>query len=243
MALKNDTPYKVNSARIEYCDCDKDENNFIASGGTWTADTYRGGCLVTEIHSTLIINGREKQCKGYFSSGTGISEFYIMWIDDACCLRSSQQSNTECPNPTLDFYPRVKIKNDTPFQSYNVIVEYGGCKDDKSSFIASGGTWTAETYRGSCGVNKIYARIINEYGDKSKSCTKYSAFSTSYSEFYIIFINERCCVRSWKETKECPGDEKQDLCAYDDASGSGFRICKCTSCATADHGSSRILLS
>ena len=30
-------------------------------------------------HSTLIIDGREEQCSQYFSSGTGISEFYIMW--------------------------------------------------------------------------------------------------------------------------------------------------------------------
>ena len=84
-----------------YGACAKDENNFIASGGTWTAD-YRGGCLVTEIHSTLIINGREKQCKGYFSSGTGISEFFLMWINDVCCLRSSEQSNTECTKQVKD---------------------------------------------------------------------------------------------------------------------------------------------
>ena len=99
VAIKNDTPYEVISARIEYCACTNDENNFITSGGTWTA-TYRGGCLVTEIWSTLIIDGREEQCTTYapqYVVGTGLSEFYIMWIDDVCCLRSSQQSNTECP--------------------------------------------------------------------------------------------------------------------------------------------------
>jgi len=97
VALKNDTPYEVNSAKIEYCGCASDENNFIASGGTWTADTYRGGCMVQKIHSTLIIDGREERCWGYLSTGTGISEFFLMWINDVCCLRSSEQSNTECP--------------------------------------------------------------------------------------------------------------------------------------------------
>ena len=36
-------------------------------------------CHRRRRHSTLIIDGREEQCSQYFSSGTGISEFYIMW--------------------------------------------------------------------------------------------------------------------------------------------------------------------
>jgi hypothetical protein len=103
VALKNDTPYEVNSARIEYCACADDDNNFIASGGTWTADDYRGACMVTKIHSTLIIDGRAHQCWGYSSTGTGLSEFFLMWIDGGCCLRSSEQSNTECPELDIDY--------------------------------------------------------------------------------------------------------------------------------------------
>jgi hypothetical protein len=106
VAIKNDTPYEVISARIEYCGCAKDENTFIASGGTWTADSYRGGCLVTEIHATVRLPGtfgREVECLSYksggsasFGEGTGLSGFFLMLIDDVCCLRSSIQSNTEC---------------------------------------------------------------------------------------------------------------------------------------------------
>ena len=76
-----------------------------------------GGCLVTEIHSTLIIDGREEQCWGYFSSGTSYSEFYIMWINDVCCMRNSKQSNTECTNQSSGLYPKVTIKNDTPYDT------------------------------------------------------------------------------------------------------------------------------
>ena len=53
-------------------------------------------CHRRRRHSTLIIDGREEQCSQYFSSGTGISEFYIMWIDGNCCLRSSAQDSDKC---------------------------------------------------------------------------------------------------------------------------------------------------
>ena len=108
VSVKNDTPYEVNSIRVEYSACADDDNNFIASAGTWTAGTYRGGCLVTDIHSTLILNdgtGRVLECASYWSGGTGYSEFFIMWIDGDCCLRSSYQSNTECTKQTNDDYP------------------------------------------------------------------------------------------------------------------------------------------
>ena len=105
VALKNDTPYEVNFARIEYCGCTKDENNFIASGGTWTAD-YRGGCLVTHIHSTLKLNdGSVVECARYWATGTGLSEFFLMWIDGECCLRSRKQSNTRCTKQISDKPP------------------------------------------------------------------------------------------------------------------------------------------
>ena len=95
--IKNDTPYKVNSARIEYWACTKDENNVIASGGTWTAGPDRGGCLVTKILSTLILqDGSELECKPYLSTGTCYAIFFIMFIDGVCCLRSDSQSTTEC---------------------------------------------------------------------------------------------------------------------------------------------------
>jgi hypothetical protein len=121
VAFKNDTPYDANFARVEYCACADDENDFIASGGTWTAD-YRGLCLVTEIHSTLIIDGREAQCAGYFSTGTGISEFFLMWIDGECCLRSSEQSNTECPDLGIDYCD----PSETNYQSEDP----KGCEDN-----------------------------------------------------------------------------------------------------------------
>ena len=99
VSVKNDTPYEVNSIRVEYCVCSKDENSFIASGGTWTVGTSRGGCLLTEIHSTLILNdgtGRELDCIPYLSAGTTYAQFFIMLFDDVCCMRSSHQSPTEC---------------------------------------------------------------------------------------------------------------------------------------------------
>ena len=71
-------------------------------------------CHRRRRHSTLIIDGREEQCSQYFSSGTGISEFYIMWINDVCCLRSSKQSNTECTNQYGDGH--LGDVNKIPFQ-------------------------------------------------------------------------------------------------------------------------------
>ena len=53
--------------------------------------------MISAIHSTLILHdGSEITCKSYSSTGTCIASFYIMWIDDVCCLRSWKQSNTEC---------------------------------------------------------------------------------------------------------------------------------------------------
>ena len=102
-SVKNDTPHEVNYIKIEYKCCNSDENFYIASGGTWTAGTYRGGCLVTWIHSNLILHdGNELMCKSYFSSGTSYDTFFIMLIDGICCLRSDHQSNTECTNQVND---------------------------------------------------------------------------------------------------------------------------------------------
>ena len=98
VSVKNDTPHKVNFARVEYWGCASDENSFIASGGAWTVGTCRGGCLVEAILSSLIPqDGSELKCKPYLSTGTGIASFYIMLHNGECCLRSWKQSNTECP--------------------------------------------------------------------------------------------------------------------------------------------------
>jgi len=206
VAIKNDTPYEANFARIEYCACAKDENSFIASGGTWTAD-YRGACLVTEIHSTLIVDGREVQCSGYFSSGTGISEFFLMWIDDVCCLRSSQQSNTECTDQQKGLYPKVQITNDTPYEVNFARIEYAACADDENNFIASGGTWTARTYRGACLVTWIHSTLILPDGTgqgRVLECVSYRNSGTGKADFYIMWIGDVCCLRSWDQcVTEC----------------------------------------
>ena len=99
VSVKNDTPYEVKSIEVKYCACTSDENTFIASGGTWTAGQTgdRGLCLVNQIHTVLRLHdGTSRNCFSYWSSGTSIASFYIMWIDDVCCLRSWKQSNTEC---------------------------------------------------------------------------------------------------------------------------------------------------
>ena len=86
-----------------YGACVKDENNFIGSGGAWTVGTCRGGCLVTQILANLIIPAvttstgfRVVECAKYLSSGTSYTEFYIMWIDGVCCLRSWAQDSDKC---------------------------------------------------------------------------------------------------------------------------------------------------
>ena len=104
VAIKNNTPYEVNSITVEYCACNPDgeDNIFLAPGGTWTAKPYRGGCMITEIHSTLLLRdgtgqGRVLECN-YLSSGTYSSywEFYMMWIDGVCCVRSWAQDDNKC---------------------------------------------------------------------------------------------------------------------------------------------------
>ena len=105
VSVKNDTPHEVKFVKVLYCQCTPDENSFIVPGGTWMTETYRGGCLVTAILSTLILNdgtGRVVDCLSYASSGTSYAKFFIMWIDDVCCLRSSAQSTTECTKQVID---------------------------------------------------------------------------------------------------------------------------------------------
>ena len=101
VSVKNDTPCNVNFVKVLYCACRKDENTFIVSGGAWTVETCRGGCLVTQILANLIVpdgtrTGRVLECAKYLSSGTSYSKFYIMWIDGVCCLRSWAQDSDKC---------------------------------------------------------------------------------------------------------------------------------------------------
>ena len=98
--IRNDTPYRSNWCKVEYMACADDENDFIASGGTWTGPT-RGGCLIDYIFATLILHdGSQLKCNYYEGLGTGYSQFYIMFIDGVCCLRSSHQDSDKCPELT-----------------------------------------------------------------------------------------------------------------------------------------------
>ena len=87
---------------VEYLACADDENNFIASGGTWTGP-YRGGCLINAIYGTLTLHDDSVlKCNFYDGKGTGYSEFYIMLIDGVCCLRSWAQDSDKCPEYQKD---------------------------------------------------------------------------------------------------------------------------------------------
>ena len=106
---------------------------------------------------------------------------------------------------TGDFYARVNIKNDTPYEAYYVYVDYMtiDCEEEDVTVI-SGYKWTGPA-RGTCLVKDIKAYVRNSWGG-TKPCIKYDAgdTGTGYSEFYIIYIDEICCVRSWAQSKECP---------------------------------------
>ena len=112
------------SITVEYlgCGCNSDENTFIASGGTWTASDYRGGCLIKGIHTILRVpglpDGIGRECLSYYSSGTSFAEFFLMWIDGVCCHRSNEQSNTECTKQASDTHycdPTEKNKKNKNF--------------------------------------------------------------------------------------------------------------------------------
>ena len=69
----------------------------------------RGSCLISAIHSTLILHdGSEMTCKSYSSTGTCYATFFIMLIDGVCCLQSDLQSNTECTNQVGDGKPDLQ---------------------------------------------------------------------------------------------------------------------------------------
>ena len=80
-SIYNHTPYDANFAKIEYCDCTPDENNFIVSGGTWTvSDASKAYCKVTEIHATLILDdGSTMECGAPYLSGRIYATFTLMW--------------------------------------------------------------------------------------------------------------------------------------------------------------------
>jgi hypothetical protein len=115
-------------------------------------------------------------------------------------------------------YPRVAIKNDTPYpvpyRSY-VYINYAksigmGCRQDFiPEGIVSGDTWTEPTSRGLCLVKKISAvltlpdRTSNApYGELR--CTPYKSSGTSYSIYSIIMDgDDRCCVRNSHQSQKC----------------------------------------
>ena len=137
-----------------------------------------------------------------------------MWINDVCCLRSSEQSNTECTNQYSGLYSRVTIRNDTPFDTqYNInnlslrpYVRYDHCSDHWSyhrnyiqQIVVSGKTWEGPT-RGSCLVRNVSQVSLSRSQDKGGNldCTNYVSSGTAYSQFFIIMYDGKVLC-----TKQC----------------------------------------
>ena len=115
-------------------------------------------------------------------------------------------------------YPRVVIKNDTPYpvpyRNY-VYINYAksigmGCRQDFiPEGIVSGDTWTEPTSRGLCLVKKISAVLTlpnhtsnAPYGELR--CNPYKSSGTSYSIYSIIMDgDDRCCVRNSHQSQKC----------------------------------------
>merc|ERR1740117_337823 len=98
-------------------------------------------------------------------------------------------------------YPRVTIKNDTPYDTLpgGTYVEYGvSCSPDVvDEGIASGDTWTAPS-RGGCSVTRIFVNMKRPdlKPDGSLSCYPYTSSGTSDSIYSIIMNGDyECCVR------------------------------------------------
>ena len=117
--------------------------------------------------------------------------------------RTLQSSMASMPDD-LGYY-KVKIRNDTPFNSFETIVYYAECDNEYiQEGIASGYTWTGP-YRGGCLVTNIYAPL-----DRPKDqggllwCDDYSSsIGTGLSEFFFIYSDGKCCIRSSAQSKDC----------------------------------------
>ena len=117
--------------------------------------------------------------------------------------RTLQSSMASMPDD-LGYY-KLKIRNDTPFNSFETIVYYAECDNEYiQEGIASGYTWTGP-YRGGCLVTNIYAPL-----DRPKDqggllwCDDYSSsIGTGLSEFFFIYSDGKCCIRSSAQSKDC----------------------------------------
>ena len=104
-------------------------------------------------------------------------------------------------------YPRITIKNDTPYDTLpggTYVLESSFChSDDILEGIASRDTWTEPTSRGLCLVAKIAATLILPDGGGPLQCQDYNSVGTSYSIYSIIMDGDRCCVKSSHELQNC----------------------------------------
>ena len=119
--------------------------------------------------------------------------------------RTLQSSMASMPDD-LGYY-KVKIRNDTPFNSFETVVSYGDCDDEYiQEGIKTGYTWIGP-YRGGCLVTNIYAALDRpeDKGGKVLWCDDYSPLlGTGYSEFFFIYSDGKCCIHSSAQSKECP---------------------------------------
>ncbi len=92
---------------------------------------------------------------------------------------------SEKPGPTA--YPKVNIKNSTPFSVQGKVSYNSGlCKDDNYG-MGPWKEWTANS-RGACLVKQITASISTPQG--AKAAKAYTSSGTSYSQFVIVQTKE-----------------------------------------------------
>ena len=122
-------------------------------------------------------------------------------------MDSSRQARTGQSFLLQGGYPRVTIKNDTPYDTLpggTYVLESSFChSDDILEGIASRDTWTEPTSRGLCLVAKIAATLILPDGGGPLQCQDYNSVGTSYSIYSIIMDGDRCCVRNSHQSQKC----------------------------------------
>ena len=109
VTIQNDTPYDTTNGPSEginpydtfvyysaFCETDYIPEG-IRTGYMWTGPR-RGGCLVEKVDATLARPGGNLVCDNYYSSvGTTHADYFIILIGNKCCVRSSYQTQNECP--------------------------------------------------------------------------------------------------------------------------------------------------
>ena len=123
-------------------------------------------------------------------------------------MDSSRQARTGQSFLLQGGYPRVTIKNDTPYDTLpgGTYVEYTPCSPDVvDEGIASGDTWTAPS-QGGCSVTRIFVNMKRPdlQPDGSLVCYPYTSSSgTSDSIYSIIQDGDDCCVRGSHQSQKC----------------------------------------